>query len=110
LNSTKGRQLKTLITPLLIQYLQANGYRYCLAKKQAATAGSPNKCLVLLPLRQKPEAGSLPDRYYTLLKTAEEPAVLAEAPEGDTLVVVELSTIDLGGYLNFLFNAQAKSA
>jgi hypothetical protein len=102
--------LKALITPLLIQYLQAEGYRYCLAKNQAATAESRNECLILLPLRNKPVAGSLPDRYYNLLNTAEEPVAMAEDTDNDMLVVVELSSVDLGGYLNFMFQTQAKSA
>jgi hypothetical protein len=109
--------MKALITPLLINYLQAEGYKYCLAKKHIAAAESPNQCLILLPLRKKPVAGSLPDRYYTLLKMDDDwatltadPIILADDPDGDTLVMMELTSVELGGYLNFLFNAQAKSA
>jgi hypothetical protein len=109
--------LKTLVTPLLVNFLQAEGYRYCLAKKQITTAECANRRLVLLPLRDKPIVDSLSDQFYSLLKMDDDwrtlrsdPIVLADDPEGDTLVMMELTSVELGSYLNFLFNAQAKSA
>ena len=105
------RTMKTLVTPLLIKYLQNTGYRYCLVRNKDTAADKPAQCQSLLPLRKKPIAGSLPDRYYTRLKMDEQAIAGIEDAESDTLVVMELDMADLAGYMDFLYqSSRPKSA
>jgi PAS domain S-box-containing protein len=91
--------MNTELTPMLLGELIDEGYIYMLVKQEEGSINS-SACMILTPVKQKPELGQLPEGYQTFYKITQEPLQLACGSQ-DLRVLVDLS----GGERSVLNNA-----
>jgi hypothetical protein len=90
--------LKTLLTPILLDFLIIEGYEYCLSK--TAGINTQNKSERLLN-----RLSNTVDKYFNIKN---EPMQMAGGGD-ETLVMVEIDSSDLKRYINFFIEKLAMS-
>jgi hypothetical protein len=91
--------LKTLLTPILLDFLIMEGYEYCSSKVDQADVGGGVGYITLTPVKSKlfnsVQNGSI-DQYLSITEMIEN--------FEDTLVMVEFDSNDLRQYIGFFMD------
>ncbi|WCT12550.1 hypothetical protein [Mucilaginibacter jinjuensis] len=100
--------MKTLLTPILLDFLIIEGYKYCASKANGINTSDASESITLIPLKSKRVLNRLSgsvDKYFSIKS---EPVQMAEGFD-DTLVMVEIDSSDLKRYISFFMEKLALS-
>jgi hypothetical protein len=92
--------LKTLLTPILLDFLILEGYEYCLSKTAGINTQSESESITLIPVkitRMLSRPSDSVDKYFNIKN---EPRQMAEGFD-DKLVMVEIDGSDLKHYISY---------
>jgi hypothetical protein len=87
--------LKTLLTPILLDYLIMEGYEYCLSKPANIDADRNSEYITLNPVKIEPFNNDFNDSGEPYLSIKNVFGI------GDTLIMIEIDISDLRRYMGF---------
>lgn len=100
--------MKTLLTPILLDFLIIEGYKYCLSNAAGINTQDAGKAITLIPVKSKRLLNRLSDGVDKYFNIKNEPMQMAEGFD-DTLVMVEIDSSDLKRYISFFMEKLAMS-
>lgn len=100
--------MKTLLTPILLDFLIIEGYEYCLSKTAGINTQSESESITLIPVKSKRLLNRLSNTVEKYFNIKNEPMQMTEGFD-DTLVMVEIDSSDLKRYIDFFMEKLAMS-
>lgn len=97
------KSMITLLTPTLLEFLSANGYRFCLSKTIVTRSKDADVAILLKPVKTRPLLKRLSLRFDTYFSINREPKQMAEGIDG-ALVIVEVTPSHLTNYITFFLD------
>ena len=100
--------MKTLLTPILLDFLIIEGYEYCLSKAGGINTQDAKESITLIPVKGKRLLNQLSNSFDKYFNIKNEPAQMAGGFD-DTLVMVEIDSSDLKRYIDFFMEKLSMS-
>ncbi len=86
-----------VLTPRLLEFLMAEGYRYCLSKTLCLHTPGIDVALILKPVKNRPALRRLANGFETYYAVDNEIKIMADGIE-DTMAIVELNSAEARQY------------
>ena len=100
--------MKTLLTPILLDFLIIEGYEYCLSKTAGINTPDTSESITLVPVKTKRLLKRLSGSFDKYFNIKNEPVQMAEGFD-ETLVMVEIDSSDLKRYISFFMEKLSMS-
>jgi len=97
--------MTTQLTPVLLDFLIAEGYCSCLSKTQPIQSDCCSNLITLKPMKQHLLAGHLPLGFDSCFALQSEPLQMAQGING-VMVMVDITPVELTGYIGYVFSKQ----
>lgn len=98
--------MKTLLTPVLLDYLIGRGYHYCLIKTDRIRTTTAEMMVVLTPVKDRPLSSVSNLHYDACFIIDQEPAQMAQGLD-NVISMVEINPAELPQYINFFMERLA---
>lgn len=92
--------MKTLLTPVLLEYLTGQGYQYCLIRTNRIRLATADMLVVLTPVKERPLPRSYTENYDACFCMDQEPVQMAAGLDG-VISMVEIPPRELPQYISF---------
>jgi hypothetical protein len=94
--------LKTLLTPILLDFLIMEGYEYCISEKDQLDVGGRNVSIILTPVKSSSINNALNTNIDGCLNIKSMMPVIENTE--DLLVMVEIDSKDIERYVGFFMD------
>ena len=93
----KIKVMHKILTTDLLDSLVRQGYRFCLSRTTFLLGDDDDRCVTLLPVKDKPFSNHLPGQFDACYEINKEPLQMAKGAD-ESIVLVDLSEVTIYAY------------